>query len=89
MARRRVYPSDAGLLLHTQQFALVGMALAALIVLTVEVREYMDWGPIIAAAITGILSSSVLAALIAYFANRGKSRADAAATNVETAIPSA
>jgi chromosome segregation ATPase len=46
----------------------------------------MDWGPIIAAAITGILSSSVLAALIAYFANRGKSRADAAATNVETAI---
>jgi predicted RNase H-like nuclease (RuvC/YqgF family) len=46
----------------------------------------MDWGPIAAAIITALLSSSVIGALIAYFANRGKNRADAAATNVETAI---
>jgi uncharacterized membrane protein YraQ (UPF0718 family) len=46
----------------------------------------VDWGVIIAAAITGLLSSSVIGAIIAYFASRGKNRADAAATNVQTAI---
>jgi chromosome segregation ATPase len=46
----------------------------------------MDWGVIFAAAITGLLSSSVIGAIIAYFANRAGNRADAAATNVETAI---
>ena len=46
----------------------------------------MDWGVVITAITTAALSSSVIGAIIAYFANRGKNRADAAATNVETAI---
>jgi predicted unusual protein kinase regulating ubiquinone biosynthesis (AarF/ABC1/UbiB family) len=46
----------------------------------------VDWGVVIAAAVTAILSSSVIGAIIAYFANRGEKRANAAATNVKTAM---